>query len=67
MKKENEAKNEESESNYRRNVNELVQEMEDRLRTKKEREDKDALEHVTTSTCNEAENTLEIQVRGIIK
>lgn len=65
MKKENEAKNEESESNYRRNVNEL-QEMEDRLRTKKEREDKDALEHVTASTCNEAENTLEIQVRGII-
>lgn len=67
MKKENEAKNEESESNYRRNVNELVQEMEDRLVTKKEREDKDALEHVTASTCNEAENTLEIQVRGIIK
>lgn len=46
-------------------MNEL-QEMEDRLRTEKERENKDALA-TSRSTCNEAENTLEIQVRGIIK
>lgn len=59
-------KNEEGESNYRRSVNEL-QEMKDRLRTDKERENKDASAHVTASTCNEVENTLEIQVRGIIK